>query len=52
MSDRTDITGTVTDIDGKPNLVLTRTFQEAKVPGAKGPRTALGRFDFYTLDLT
>ena len=33
-------------------FVLTRTFQEAKVPGAKGPRTALGRFDFYTLDLT
>src|SRR3954452_16101647 len=26
MSDRTDITGTVTDIGGKPNLVLTRTF--------------------------
>jgi uncharacterized protein YndB with AHSA1/START domain len=26
MSDRTDITGTVTDIDGKPNLVLTRAF--------------------------
>ncbi|HUR14523.1 MAG TPA: hypothetical protein VM097_08530 [Mycobacteriales bacterium] len=32
-------------------VVLTRTFQEAKVPGAKGPRPALGRFDFYTLDL-
>jgi uncharacterized protein YndB with AHSA1/START domain len=26
MTDRTDITGTVTDIDGHPNLVLTRTF--------------------------
>ncbi len=26
MTDRTDITGTVTDIDGAPNLVLTRTF--------------------------
>lgn len=26
MTDRTDITGTVTDIDGSPNLVLTRTF--------------------------
>ena len=26
MTDRTDITGTVTDIDGEPNLVLTRTF--------------------------
>nr|BFF09890.1 hypothetical protein GCM10025699_11930 [Microbacterium flavescens] len=26
MSDRSDITGTVTDIDGDPNLVLTRTF--------------------------
>ena len=26
MTDRTDITGMVTDIDGHPNLVLTRTF--------------------------
>ena len=26
MTDRTDITGTVTDIAGAPNLVLTRTF--------------------------
>jgi uncharacterized protein YndB with AHSA1/START domain len=26
MSERTGITGTVTDIDGAPNLVLTRTF--------------------------
>ena len=26
MTDRTDITGTVTDIGGAPNLVLTRTF--------------------------
>jgi uncharacterized protein YndB with AHSA1/START domain len=26
MADRTDITGTVTDIDGHPNLVLTRVF--------------------------
>ncbi|GAA1956775.1 SRPBCC domain-containing protein [Microbacterium deminutum] len=26
MTDRTDITGTVTDIGGTPNLVLTRTF--------------------------
>ena len=26
MTDRTDITGTVTDIDGHPNLVLTRVF--------------------------
>lgn len=26
MTDRNDITGTVTDIDGHPNLVLTRTF--------------------------
>ena len=26
MTERTDITGTVTDIDGHPNLVLTRTF--------------------------
>ena len=26
MTDRTAITGTVTDIDGHPNLVLTRTF--------------------------
>jgi hypothetical protein len=32
-------------------VVLTRTFQEAKVPGTNGPRAALGRFDFYTLDL-
>lgn len=32
-------------------VVLTRTFQEAKVPGAGGPRPALGRYDFYTLDL-
>jgi len=32
-------------------VVLTRTFQEAKVPGATGPRPATGRFDFYTLDL-
>lgn len=32
-------------------VVLTRTFQEAKVPGTEGPRPALGRFDFYTLDL-
>jgi hypothetical protein len=32
-------------------VVLTRTFQEAKAPGAKGPRAALGRFDFYTLDI-
>jgi uncharacterized protein YndB with AHSA1/START domain len=26
MTERTDITGTVTDIDGHPNLVLTRVF--------------------------
>ena len=32
-------------------VVLTRTFQEAKVPGARGKRPALARFDFYTLDL-
>jgi len=32
-------------------VVLTRTFQEAQVPGSKGPRTATGKFDFYTLDL-
>jgi hypothetical protein len=32
-------------------VVLTRTFQEAQVPGTKGPRQALGRYDFYTLDL-
>jgi hypothetical protein len=32
-------------------VVLTRTFQEAKVPGSKGPRPAAGRYDFYTLDL-
>ena len=32
-------------------VVLTRTFQDAKVPGDKGPRSKTGRFDFYTLDL-
>lgn len=37
--------------DDVTKVVLTRTFQEAKVPGAAGPRPALGRFDFYTLDL-
>ena len=36
---------------GVTKVVLTRTFQEAQAPGAKGPRAALGRFDFYTLDL-
>jgi len=32
-------------------VVLTRTFREAKVPGAEGPRPPEGRFDFYTLEL-
>jgi len=32
-------------------VVLTRTFQEAQVPGTKGPRAAKGTYDFYTLDL-
>jgi hypothetical protein len=32
-------------------VVLTRTFQQAKAPGAKGPRTPAGSFDFYTLEL-
>jgi hypothetical protein len=32
-------------------VVLTRTFQEAKVPGSKEPRPAMGRYDFYTLEL-
>jgi hypothetical protein len=32
-------------------VVLTRTFQDAQVPGSKGGRPKVGRFDFYTLDL-
>jgi hypothetical protein len=32
-------------------VVLTRTFQDAQVPGSKGGRPATGRFDFYTLEL-
>ena len=32
-------------------VVLTRTFQEAQVPGTKGGRPETGRFDFYTLEL-
>jgi hypothetical protein len=36
---------------GVVKVVLTRTFQDAKVPGAKGPRPKLGKYDFYTLDL-
>jgi hypothetical protein len=32
-------------------VVLTRTFQEAKVPGSAGARPAPGRYDFYTLEL-
>jgi hypothetical protein len=32
-------------------VVLTRTFQDAQVPGSKGARPKTGRFDFYTLDL-
>ena len=36
---------------GVTKVVLTRTFQEAKAPGAKDPRQAPGRYDFYTLDL-
>ena len=37
---------------GVTKVVLTRTFQEAKAPGSTGRRQAVGRFDFYTLDLT
>jgi len=36
---------------GVTKVVLTRTFQEAKVPGSKGPRASTQRFDFYTLDV-
>ncbi|HUR52164.1 MAG TPA: hypothetical protein VMZ11_08575 [Mycobacteriales bacterium] len=36
---------------GVVKVVLTRTFQDAKVPGTTGPRPKLGTFDFYTLDL-
>jgi hypothetical protein len=36
---------------GVTRVVLTRTFQEAKVPGAKGPRPPLQTAVFYTLDL-
>jgi hypothetical protein len=36
---------------GVTKVVLTRTFQEAKVPGSKGPRPGVGKYDFYTLDV-
>jgi hypothetical protein len=36
---------------GVTKVVLTRTFQEAKVPGAKGPRPEQGQYAFYTLDV-
>ena len=36
---------------GVVRVVLTRTFQDAQVPGSAGPRPAVGRYDFYTLDL-
>jgi hypothetical protein len=37
--------------DDVTKVVLTRTFQDAQVPGTKGGRPGVGRFDFYTLDL-
>jgi hypothetical protein len=36
---------------GVVKVVLTRTFQDAKVPGAKGPRPEKGQYAFYTLVL-
>ena len=36
---------------GVTKVVLTRTFQEAKVPGARSPRPEQGQFVFYTLDV-
>jgi hypothetical protein len=36
---------------GVTKVVLTRTFQEAKVPGTKGARPGVGKYDFYTLDV-
>jgi hypothetical protein len=37
--------------DDVVKVVLTRTFRDVVAPGTGGPRPALGRFDFYVLDL-
>lgn len=33
-------------------VVLTRTFQDAQVPGGRGPAPGLAHYDFYTLELS